>query len=172
MKAHRKILAVLYLTAALAAVTSTAQAEDSEFLRTLDGEWIGKGEMTLQPNSAPVDVTCDFTASGAESSLTLDGKCRGATVVSRAISVGLNASGNRYSGSYRDADAGEAGLDGSRRGNAIDLTVHWASQVNGDREALLTIEKLGQNGMRLTAIDKNPETGKAAVTSEITLERK
>ncbi len=58
-----------------------------------------------------------------------------------------------------------------RSGNAIKLAILWAKEVNGDRSARMTIEKIGSNGMRLTTIDTDPKTGKGIVTSQINLRR-
>ena len=44
-------------------------------------------------------------------------------------------------------------------------------EVNGDRSAKLRLEKVGDNGMRLTTIDTDPATGKSVVISEINLRR-
>jgi hypothetical protein len=79
--------------------------------------------------------------------------------------------GSKYSGSYIGAGTGTAGLSGSRSGNAINLGIRWAKEVNGDRKARMTVEKIGENGMKLTTVDVDPETGKNVVTSQIDLRR-
>jgi len=56
-------------------------------------------------------------------------------------------------------------------GNAIKLAIRWAKEVNGDRSASMTIEKVGSDGMRLTTVDTDPRTGKNVVTSQINLRR-
>ena len=56
-------------------------------------------------------------------------------------------------------------------GNAINLAIRWAKEVNGDRIAKMTIEKIGSTGMRLTTVDTDPKTGKSVVTSQINLRR-
>ena len=76
-----------------------------------------------------------------------------------------------YSGSYVGAGTGTAGLTGKRSGNAINLGIRWAKEVNGDRTARLTVEKVGENGMRLTTVDNDPKTGKNVITSQINLRR-
>jgi translation initiation factor 2 alpha subunit (eIF-2alpha) len=60
---------------------------------------------------------------------------------------------------------------GKRSGDAIDLDIHWAKDVNGDREAQMKIEKIGADGMRLTTVDTDPKTGKSVLTSQIDLSR-
>ena len=92
-------------------------------------------------------------------------------IVSRAIGADLKANGTKYSGSYVGAGTGTAGLSGSRSGNAINLGIRWAKEVNGDRKARMTVEKVGENGMKLTTVDVDPETGKSVVTSQINLSR-
>ena len=56
-------------------------------------------------------------------------------------------------------------------GNATELAISRTKDVNGDRSARLTIEKIGSDGMRLTTVDTDPKTGKSVVTSQIDLQR-
>ena len=63
-------------------------------------------------------------------------------------------------------------MSGKRSGNKINLGIQWAKEVNGDRTAKMTIEKVGSQGMSLTTVDTDPETGKSVVTSLINLRRK
>ncbi|TIP80689.1 MAG: hypothetical protein E5X63_30530, partial [Mesorhizobium sp.] len=60
---------------------------------------------------------------------------------------------------------------GRRSGNAINLGIRWAKEVNGDRTAQMTVEKSGEDGMRLTVIDVDPKTGERVMTSRIDLRR-
>jgi hypothetical protein len=92
-------------------------------------------------------------------------------VVTRAISADLKANGQRYTGSYVGAGTGTAGLSGARKGSAINLGISWAREVNGDRQARMTVQKVGDNGMKLTTVDVDPATGKNVVTSQIDLRR-
>ena len=160
------IVAVSMLFAA-----SAADATEAAFLQSLDGNWSGKGTVKVRTNSSPINVTCKFDSDATETSLSLDGSCRGLVIASRAISAQLKADGTKYSGSYVGAGTGTAGLSGSRSGNAINLGIRWAKEVNGDRKAEMTVEKVGDNGMKLTTVDVDPETGKRVVTSAITLAR-
>jgi hypothetical protein len=161
--------AVVAASALLAA--SAAQASDADFLESLDGNWTGKGTVKVRTDSSPVSVTCKFSSDSTASSLSLDGNCRGMVVVSRAISANLKANGQKYAGSYVGAGTGTAGLSGARKGNAINLGIRWAKEVNGDRQARMTVEKVGDSGMRLTTVDVDPKTGKNVVTSQINLRR-
>lgn len=168
----KTIFKALALSAAVLTGGTLAHADESTFLRTLDGNWRGKGEVRIRTNRNPINVTCDFTSGGKGAALMLDGRCRGLIVVSRKISADLKARGNNYSGAYVGAGTGTAGLNGKRRGDTISLAVRWAKEVNGDRQAQMRIEKLNQNAMRLTTTDKDPKTGRSVITSDITLERK
>jgi hypothetical protein len=103
--------------------------------------------------------------------LSLDGNCRGLVMVTRAISADLRSNGTKYTGTYVGSRSGPAQLAGSRSGNAINLGIRWAKDVNGDRKAQLTLEKTSGNGMRLTVTDVDPKTGKSVVTSRIDLRR-
>lgn len=155
----------------LLASAFAAQASESAFLETLDGSWSGKGIVKVRTDSSPISVNCKFSSDASAETLSLDGNCRGLVIVSRAISADLKANGAKYAGSYVGAGTGTAGLSGSRSGNAINLGIRWAKEVNGDRAAQLTVQKVGDNGMKLTTTDVDPKSGKKVVTSEINLRR-
>lgn len=150
---------------------SISQAGEAAFLNSLDGNWSGTGTVKVRTDSSPIKVTCKFDSDATETSLSLDGNCRGLVIVSRAIGADLKANGAKYTGSYIGAGTGTAGLSGSRSGDAINLGIRWAKDVNGDRNARMTVEKVGENGMKLTTVDVDPESGKSVVTSQINLRR-
>ena len=166
-----KILTGLMVAGGLMAAAGASHAAEADFLRSLDGSWSGKGTVKVRTNSSPINVSCTFDSDATESSLSLDGNCRGLMIVSRAIGADIKTNGSTYSGSYVGAGTGTAGLAGKRSGNAINLGIRWAKEVNGDRTARLTVEKVGENGMRLTTVDNDPKTGKKVITSQINLRR-
>ncbi|MGO4486656.1 hypothetical protein EFD55_09510 [Rhizobium pisi] len=150
---------------------SIAHADEAPFLKSLAGSWNGKGTVKVRVNAPTINVTCRFKSDTTAASLSLDGKCTSLAIFSRVITADLKATGNRYSGSYVGAGTGTAGLGGRRAGDTINLGITWAKEVNGDRKAQMTIEKVGASGMRLTTVDTDPKTGKAVVTSRIDLRR-
>ena len=166
-----KHFARLFLAGGLVAAAGAAHAQEADFLQSLDGNWSGKGTVKVRTDSSPVNVSCSFNSHATTSSLSLDGNCRGLVVVSRAIGADIKANGSKYSGSYIGAGTGTASLNGKRSGNAINLGINWAKEVNGDRKARLTVEKVGDDGMTLTTVDTDPKTGKSVVTSQINLRR-
>ena len=168
MKYFSGLVAVL----AFSSLSSAAMSQEAAFLKGVSGSWTGSGTVKVRTNSAPVKVTCNFESGSTETTLKLDGNCRGLVVVSRAISADLKIAEGKYSGSYIGAGTGTAGLSGKRTGDKINLGIRWAKEVNGDRTANMTIEKVGSQGMSLTTVDKDPETGKSVVTSQIDLRRK
>jgi hypothetical protein len=157
---------------AFSSLSSAAIGQEAAFLRGVSGSWTGNGTVKVRTNSAPVKVTCNFESGSTETTLKLDGNCRGLLVVSRAISADLQIAEGKYSGSYVGAGTGTAGLSGKRTGDKINLGIRWAKEVNGDRTANMTIEKVGSQGMSLTTVDQDPETGESVVTSQIDLRRK
>jgi hypothetical protein len=157
--------------ACLAAGAGVAHADESAFLRSLEGNWAGKGSVKVRVTAPTIRVSCKFKSTANAGSLVLDGNCRGLLVFSRHISATLRSNGSKYSGSYVGAGTGPAGLRGVRTGSAIDLGITWAKPVNGDRKANMTVEKSGANGMTLTTTDVDPKTGKSVVTSRIDLKR-
>ena len=168
MKYFSGLVAVL----AFSSLSSVALSQEAAFLKGVSGSWAGSGTVKVRTNSAPVKVTCNFESGSTETTLKLDGNCRGLVVVSRAISADLTIVEGKYSGSYVGAGTGTAGLSGKRTGNKINLGIRWAKEVNGDRAASMSIEKVGSQGMSLTTIDTDPETGKSVVTSQINLRRR
>lgn len=162
---------LLLLATALFSSVAAAHADEAEFLKSLEGAWAGAGTVKVRTDSSAINVDCTFSSDTTATTLALDGICTGMLVVSRAIGANLKAEGSNYTGSYTGAGTGAAGLNGSRSGNAINLAIRWAKEVNGDREALMTVEKAGENGMRLTTTDVDPKTGASVVTSRIDLKR-
>jgi hypothetical protein len=161
----------LFLSVCMLSFGTVAHADEAEFLKSLNGSWSGKGTVKVRINSAPMNVSCKFSSDTTDSSLSLDGSCTGFMGFSRAVGAVIETDGSTYSGSYIGAGTGTAGLNGKRAGNALILGIRWAKQVNGDRGAKMTIEKIGSNGMRLTTVDTDPKTGKSVVTSLIDLRR-
>ncbi|MEP6565332.1 MAG: hypothetical protein ABJB10_09345 [Mesorhizobium sp.] len=159
------------LTAAMFSIAAPAHAADGAFLKSFAGSWVGKGTVKVDADSQPIKINCKFASDATESSLSLDGKCTGYVVFSRAIGADVKTDGKTYTGIYKGSSTGPAGLSGNRKGNALVLGIHWAKEVNGDRAAQLRLEKVGDNGMRLTTIDKDPATGKTIVISQINLSR-
>ncbi|PTE11491.1 hypothetical protein [Mesorhizobium helmanticense] len=164
-------LARFLLAGCLTAAAGAAHGEDADFLRSFQGNFAGKGIVKVTTEAPTVNVSCTFNSDATSTSLSLDGKCRGLVVVTRAISADLKSSGAKYTGVYVGSRTGPAQLNGSRSGDAINLGISWAKEVNGDRKARLTVEKNGEDGMRLTVTDVDPKTGKTVVTSRIDLRR-
>lgn len=165
-----KSLACFVLAGCLMAAAN-ARADEADFLRSFQGNFAGRGIVKVTTDAPTVNVSCTFNSDATSTSLSLDGNCRGLVVVTRAISADLKASGAKYTGVYVGSRTGPAKLAGSRSGNAINLGISWATEVNGDRKARLTVEKTSGDGMRLTVTDVDPKTGKSVVTSRIDLQR-
>jgi hypothetical protein len=159
------------LAGCLLLVAGVAHADDSKFLQSFRGNFAGKGTVQVTTEVPTVSVSCTFKSTATATSLSLDGNCRGLIVVTRAISANLKTNGAKYTGVYVGSRTGPAQLSGSRSGNAINLVIHWAKVVNGDRKAQLTVAKKGENGILLTVVDGDPKTGKNVVTSRIDLRR-
>lgn len=159
------------LAGVLALSSSGVLAQEGEFLQSLDGNWSGDGTVKVRTNSSPISVKCAFRSDATDNTLTLDGNCRGLLIINRAIRADLKATGANYAGSYVGAGTGTAGLNGKRKGDAIHLGINWAKEVNGDRKAVMTVSRVGTNGMKLTTVDVDPKSGESVVTSQINLQR-
>jgi hypothetical protein len=153
-------------------IPSIVVADEANFLNSLHGNWAGRGTVTTRIGSKPISVSCTFTSSGSVNGLSMNGNCRGLLIINRAISANLQATGSRYSGVYVGPSGGRSALSGSRTGDAINLAVRWAKEVNGDYAANMVIRKVGANNLDLTTNDRDPKTGNNVVTSDITLQRR
>lgn len=148
-----------------------ALADEAGFLKSIEGSWSGNGSVTTKIGSRPFKVTCRFDSTARGISLVMSGQCRGLVVVRRAVSADIRAAGTRYSGTYIGPSGRSSHLSGSRTGNSINFIVRWSREINGDRTAQMTIEKIGARGLRLRTIDNDPKNGRLIVTSDIRLTR-
>jgi hypothetical protein len=162
----------LLAAATLSLFAGTVQADESAFLGSLEGKWAGGGMVRVRVDRTPINVSCNFDSQATDVALSMRGTCRGLIVVSRSIGADLQFTGVNYSGTYVGPSGRKSTLFGKRRGSAINLTIHWAREVNGDRRANLTLERVGENGMKLVTVDVDPRSGNRVVTSEINLQRK
>ena len=166
----RRQACLLAILAALCAAAPAA-ADESSFLKPLNGNWTGTGKVLRKIGSSPINVSCKFTISAPGPSIAMKGNCRGLLVVNRTISADLTARGARYSGAYTGPSGAPSQLSGSRNGDVINLAVHWARMVNGDRNATMAIRKQGNSRLTIQTIDKDLSSGKSIVTSDISLRR-
>ncbi|OJY63765.1 MULTISPECIES: hypothetical protein [unclassified Rhizobium] len=167
MRRQACLLAIIAVLCAAAPV----YADESGFLKPLDGHWTGTGKVVRKIGSAPINVSCKFNISAPGASISMKGNCRGLLIINRAISAQLTARGSRYSGTYTGPSGATSQLSGSRQGDTINLAVRWAKLVNGDRNANMTIRRQGNSQLTLRTIDKDLSSGKSVVTSEINLRR-
>ena len=68
------------VAASMLLAAPAAQATEAAFLQSLDGNWSGKGTVKVRINSSPINVTCKFDSEATETSLSLDGNCRGLVI--------------------------------------------------------------------------------------------
>ena len=164
--------AAYLLSVALAGVQPlAATAAEIDFIKSLAGNWNGAGTVLTRIGSSPINVNCSFATTAGAFDFSMKGNCRGLLVIRKVVSADLKVNGDRYTGTYVGPSGLPSALSGSRRGNAINLSVRWPRPVNGDRNASMTIEKVGAEGLRLRTVDRDPATGKTVVTSNIDLRR-
>ncbi|RWX81728.1 hypothetical protein EPK99_05580 [Neorhizobium lilium] len=163
----------LLLSALLSSLCMPAlvSAAEGDFLRPLAGQWKGSGMVLTRIGAKPINVTCGFDIGSGATNLSMKGNCRGLLVVRRSVNADIRANGQSYSGTYTGPSGIPSALSGSRKGNAINLAVRWARDINGDRSANMVLEKVADNRLLLQTIDKDPATGKSVVTSRIDLSR-
>jgi hypothetical protein len=105
------LLPVLAVSAPFA-VTDTAGANerDRKFFESVEGEWVGPGEIVAGKYKG-TKFTCTFTGSTPAGTIgmSLDGGCR-VGVFTQKMSAKIERSGGNYRGTFMDGAAGK-GLD-------------------------------------------------------------
>jgi hypothetical protein len=152
-------------------ISSTAFAAEEDFLKSIEGQWTGGGSVLTDIGGSKVNVSCKMESDASSASFSMNGTCRALAVVSRSFTANVKAAGNAYSGNYVGVSGQPSKLVGSRDGNTINLDVTWAKAEYGDREAKMTIQKVGQDGLRIRTIDQDPKSGKSIVTTQLDLKR-
>ncbi|ANL37541.1 MULTISPECIES: hypothetical protein [Rhizobium] len=155
----------------LACLPAGATASEVGFLQSLSGDWSGTGKVLTRIGGTNLNVSCTLRSDASASTVSMNGKCRGLAVFTRSFSATVKAAGERYTGNYVGPSGLPSKLAGSRKGTALNLRVTWARLVNGDRDAVLMIEKVGQDRLRLQTVDQDPASGQSVVTSRIDLQR-
>ena len=61
-----KPFARVFLSAAVLCFGAVAHAGDADFLKSLDGNWSGKGTVKVRVNSLPMTVSCKCSADATE----------------------------------------------------------------------------------------------------------
>jgi hypothetical protein len=149
----------------------SAMASEADFLKSIEGQWSGGGTVLTKLGGDNVGVTCKMKSSANAANLAMDGSCRALVVVTRSFTARVKATGASYSGTYIGVSGKPSTLQGSRNANTLNLNVTWASIIYGDNKALMTIQKVGTDGLRIRTLDKDPQSGKSVVTTDLRLKR-
>lgn len=159
------------LLACLSLAPVGAMASEADFLKSIEGQWSGGGTALTKIGGTNVSVTCKMKSSAKDVSFAMDGSCRALVVVTRTFTARVKATGASYSGTYVGISGKPSTLQGSRNANTLNLNVTWAAIEYGDNKAVMTIQKVGDNGLRIQTVDKDPTSGKSIVTTDLKLKR-
>ncbi len=141
----RAILSAVLPFAAVAAIDAAdaagASERDQKFFQSVQGEWVGPGEIVAGKYKG-TKFTCTFTGSSPEVKvgMTLDGSCR-VGMFTQKMSATVERSGKGYTGKFMDGAAGK-GLDvvaGSVDGSKVVLSLN-RNQLKGAMLARLPDE--------------------------------
>ena len=136
-----------------ALLVSTAHAGANSFFDSLSGSWSGSGQAYLK-KLGEISANCRLAITGAESQVAMKGSC-GTLVFSQALGLTIkNAGGNRYVGTYTGSKTGPARLEGTLQGDRLVMNIRWGGLVNGDRTAVMILERTGPNSFAQTVSDK------------------
>lgn len=149
----------------------SASASEEQFLKSIEGRWTGGGLVLRELGGQKVKVTCNMQSNASAARFRMDGSCRALVVISRGFNANVSASGNRYTGTYVGVSGKPSRLVGSRNGNTISFDVTWANEIYGDRKARMEIRKVGEDGLQISTIDRDPKSGKTIVTTQLSLRK-
>lgn len=157
--------------AALTAAATGAEGAEEEFLKKFGGSFAGQGGVRTDADSSPWNVKCKISGASTDSSVSLDGTCTAAAIVSRKIGADLKVdSSGVYRGTYTGSKIGPAALSGRRQGDSVVLNVTWPKEVNGDTKATMTITPTA-NGFTFAVDDLNQPGGSVVRMTDIKLAR-
>lgn len=167
---HFRIGAFALLLAGAVPLSATA---DQNFLSRFDGAWSGSGTVLRDLEGDGHQVKCRMAGSNAGQRISINGSCSAYLVFNRQIGaeIALDPSSGRYTGTYTGSKIGAASLSGSKKGDAIELTISWPAEVNGDRTAQMRIVNDGSGRMRITVLDRDGASGPLKTTTDLALSR-
>lgn len=148
-----------------------AMASEAAFLKSIEGQWSGGGTVLTKIGGNNVGVSCKMTSTANAADFAMDGSCRALVVVTRSFKARVKATGTSYSGTYVGVSGKPSTLQGTRNADTLNLDVTWAAVEYGDNKAVMTIQKIGDNGLRIRTLDKDPQSGKSIVTTDLKLKR-
>src|SRR5215203_4726579 len=145
----RSVISTCLAVAVLASVpVAVAHASETEFYRTIQGRWVGPGEIVAGKYKG-TKFTCDFngvTPSDAKG-MSIDGNCR-VGVFNQPMNASVTKSGRGFTGKFLDGEAGE-GMDivgGRYTASKLvvdvkrkDLNGVMVAKLNGDDKLNITV---------------------------------
>jgi len=162
----------LVLFAVLGPVGNAAADDEQGFLNRMAGDWVGGGPVVRNAQSPVFNAKCSIAGNHSGNSMSIDGVCRGAVIVSREISarVRYNPATGRYSGTYVGARAGPATITGKRSGDRVNFTMTWPKPVNGSTRARMTLVNDG-GLLRIQVVSQPKPDGPATTLSDLTFRK-
>ena len=160
----------VFLAAALssALLIPAAQAAPAKFFDNLSGSWSGSGQAYVT-KYGDISANCRVAITGAETKVAMNGSC-GMLVFRQALGLSIrNAGGNKYVGTYTGSKTGPAKLEGTLRGDRLEMTIRWGGLVNGDRTAQMVLHRTGPNSFAQIVNDR--VEGKSRRTSNFAFVR-
>jgi hypothetical protein len=155
-------------------LSSGASAQEGSFLDRFKGVWIGSGHIQRNAETGPWNVNCTVSGDRAPDRISIQGNCRAALVLQRRIAadIAYDVRTGLYQGVYTGARVGPARLSGTRRGDAVRLTIDWPRPVNGDTQAEMIIVNEGSGMLRIIVRDNLFPGGPVQQTSELILRQR
>jgi hypothetical protein len=151
-----------------------AVAQEHTFLDRFKGNWTGSGRIQRNAETSPWNVDCTVNGDRGADRISIQGNCRAALILQRRIAadISYDVRTGLYQGVYTGARVGPARLSGTRRGDAVQLTIDWPKPINGDKKAEMTIVNEGSGILRIVVRDNLFPGGPVQQTSELILRQR
>ncbi|MGO4451723.1 hypothetical protein AB4Y96_22600 [Phyllobacterium sp. TAF24] len=147
MKTRAAAATLSLFACALFAFSAQAKDKDAEFFQTVEGQWVGPGEIVAgKYKGTKFTCTLDGSTPDETAGMTLDGNCR-VGIFNQPMKATIARSGGTYKGTFLDGASGK-GLDitgGSVSGDRVVLNI-TRKQLTGAMLAKFT----GDNQLNVT----------------------
>ncbi|ESR22850.1 hypothetical protein [Lutibaculum baratangense] len=154
---RRGTLAAAAATLAVGA-TLAAPAQADPLLQRFEGQWVGRGEVVMEPGGQPRSAFCRISAKLAQDGTVLEqsGRCAAGEDTRRISARVVAQGGDFYAGSW-DAGMGSAQVSGTAQENLLNLVLESGGGIPEGASPTITL-RFGQSGayvMEMTGVDPN-----------------
>ncbi len=154
----RRTLAACLVAGSAATLAAPPAGAADALLQRFVGDWVGRGEVRLEPGGEPRRAFCRISSHLADDGRVLEqsGRCAAGEDTRRISARVVSQGGTFYAGSW-DAGMGAAQVSGTADGNQLHLVLQSGGGIPEGASPTITLT-FGQSGaykMEMTGVDPN-----------------